>query len=74
MSEALTAESTFFPPQDTERKENKLLNFGGLLASLTCTPQPTGHFLNPLIVLIPCFSFGAQTVLTFPEGPLLQIM
>lgn len=35
VGEALTAESTFFTPQDTERKEDKLLNFVALLASLT---------------------------------------
>lgn len=28
---ALTAGSTFFPPQDTERKEDKLLNFVAFL-------------------------------------------
>lgn len=35
VSKTLTAESTFFPLQDTERKEDKLLNFVALLASLT---------------------------------------
>lgn len=33
--EALTAESTFFPPQDTEGKEDKLLDFVALLKTLT---------------------------------------